>query len=240
MSYFDPHRLYYHSNRKTHKGQIIQKRFVDHDSAFTKEDLDRSFRVLKAYGYYFSRNPPVNPIIQTISFNLSRLFLSDSVLSLSEIVNSTLRAHINGLDPDFLSTDPSEIKHFYCQIAISCVTGTVPSDTSELRIQLFNGVDITASFNNSVPSYITIIPSSDSQIHVIHSPSSSAGYELDAFPNLDLGNVALVTIAIDDVDFYSMLFNNDFSQLADEALISLSSGTFAAKVNFTFTYVNFD
>lgn len=240
MSTFDPHGLYFRSNRKTHKGQIIQKRFVDHDSSFSKEDLTRSFRVLSAYGYYTSQTPFIDPIAKSISFNIFRYFFSDQTLKFNEVFNSILRSHLLSLNPNFLDTDPSEVKHFFLQISVSSIQGTMSGGTS-LGISTYNGLNESVNFTSSASSAICIYPVSDSQIVVLHAPSAAGSQQVNIL-GLDLGNVAIETISFDDVDYYHMLYYNDFSQLSDDALVtlSLSQVSVNAIVNISMTYVNFD
>ena len=52
---FDPHKLYTHHQRKSHKGQIIQKRPVNPNYAASYEDLKRAILVAQTYGYSISK-----------------------------------------------------------------------------------------------------------------------------------------------------------------------------------------
>ena len=52
---FDPHKLFTHPQKKSHQGQIIQKRPVDPHYAASHEDLKRAIIVAKTYGYSLVR-----------------------------------------------------------------------------------------------------------------------------------------------------------------------------------------
>lgn len=70
MSYFDPYYLYSHPQRKTHKGQVIQKRPTDVPYGINDEDMKKAIHVLKNYGYYISKNPfPSYPQRSIITFD---------------------------------------------------------------------------------------------------------------------------------------------------------------------------
>ena len=164
MSYFDPHRLYYHSNRKTHKGQIIQKRFVDHDSAFTKEDLDRSFRVLKAYGYYVSRNPPIDPICKTISFSRRVNIANDDALNFSDLIDSTAKNLISLFDENFFSIDPSSVSHFYLSLGVTSIKTSRYYGT--ISIYLHDSTEINLSSVGNATTLMTMLPYNSNQIQI--------------------------------------------------------------------------
>ena len=58
MSYFDPYQLYSHPQRKSHRGQVIQKRPTDVPYGINDHDMKKAITVLTNYGYYISKNPP--------------------------------------------------------------------------------------------------------------------------------------------------------------------------------------
>ena len=71
MSFFDPHYLYHHPQRQSHKGQIIQKKAVKTSYALTDEDLKKAVEACLAYGYYVSPQPPQVPTLHSLITNFT-------------------------------------------------------------------------------------------------------------------------------------------------------------------------
>ena len=96
MSIFDPYQLYIHPQRKSHKGQVIQKKPVNVPYAFTQSDLERAIMIVENYGYSISRGVPSASPHLTLPFDLS----------FSNIERNAIDYSVNLIWPDLVDQQP--------------------------------------------------------------------------------------------------------------------------------------
>ena len=94
MSMFDPYQLYIHPQRKSHKGQVIQKKSHAPEYAITQRELERALAVVQTYGYNIY--PPVAGAHLAIPFDLS----------FSNIERNAIDYSINLIWPDLVDQQP--------------------------------------------------------------------------------------------------------------------------------------
>ena len=58
MSRYDPHGLYINYQKKSHIGQILQKKPTNDYYAITDQDIKKAIQILKSGGYFVSRYSP--------------------------------------------------------------------------------------------------------------------------------------------------------------------------------------
>lgn len=91
MSLFDPYRVYTRPGGRTRSGQIVRKRPIPNQSAFSAEEIPRAKTLLEAFGYSVSPYPisPQTPLyfdIRRLGYNLAVTGYQANI-SLSDILN---------------------------------------------------------------------------------------------------------------------------------------------------------
>lgn len=96
MSIFDPHQLYYHRQKSTKKGQVIQKSPQPRYTAIDYSMIPQAINVLHSYGYEIF--PPNSHAVKTYfeAFNIKETGLTSQTLSWT----------VNGLMNRFKATMP--------------------------------------------------------------------------------------------------------------------------------------
>ena len=105
---FDPYHLYSHPQKKSHKGQIIQKRPVDTQYAASHEDLQRAFIVAQTYGYTISKTIPF--VEYSIFGGSCSLSTEKRSITLSDIFNQDVGNSLKIYNPNIFQHTPNQIR----------------------------------------------------------------------------------------------------------------------------------
>ena len=114
MSFFDPQGLYYRPQRKSHKGQVLQKKANTIVYAITESDVKHSINVLNSYGYYVSPTPPI-----ITPFNRRSGYVSLNSFPTDPVNNFLLRlSEVETIVYENMGDLPSDINNFYFQFEL--------------------------------------------------------------------------------------------------------------------------
>lgn len=135
---FDPHKLYTHPQKKSHQGQIIQKRPVDAHYAASHEDLKRAFIVAKTYGYTMSKGISFTEFAVCggqVSFNTDI-----RSVSFSDIVNQDTGDLLRLFNQNIFNHIPNHI-----QIIVNVSQIAIESTAGFTNCHLVDGTNFTIS-----------------------------------------------------------------------------------------------
>lgn len=187
MSIFDPHGVYFHYQKKSHKGQVIQKKPAPNKSAVSKDDIPRAITTLKNFRYTIyppGVTPPTPPVPTYYAFtgtsisyqsNLSSLTQQNWVVTFnniwgafrqnSEIQEVIQQQHQTGTSTVFIAISNLYLRFQGSNPAASTITTTSDSQTS-----------ISLSLNH-VPTnfYVSITPNNATSYRYFTSSSQGGG-----------------------------------------------------------------
>lgn len=154
MSNYDPFRLYDYKQKKSHKGQVIRKKFVGHPlpTVLTPEQLKEAKDILEGIGYTVTKNPILPPPpapppeTQYRSFiycdKLTNYLLNagDHIMHLSDVWNDKI------LDFQDLFVPSDRVNSFTFEINVIGYYFGGPLNTSgtgngTVNLNLYNAVD---------------------------------------------------------------------------------------------------
>ena len=169
MSMFDPYQLYSHPQRKSHKGQVIQKKATEGPYAITQRELERALAVVQTYGYNLYP-PGISKSFLGIPF-----FININNVDLQEftVTASYLWAGLNQLNQtlsSFVSNHPiADTSHVLIGIA-------------SLATFFYSGTDTTITCYNE-GTVATLRPnfnfaSDGSTVSIVLGPAGSSNYYL--------------------------------------------------------------
>ena len=167
MSFFDPHGLYYHRQKSTRKGQILQKKPQSKNGAIDYDEVPRSIAVLKSFQFHIY--PPSWRLPQSYSlpFIYSRFNTSfDSLtISFNSIWNYLLNSNIDL--QDFIKYN----KHVNNSlVTIALYSSTIYYSYGKFILRIYNDgeLNFNTSFNlggeQSPAATICLGPSNASSI----------------------------------------------------------------------------
>lgn len=225
MSYFDPYFLYSHPQRKSHKGQVIQKKPTDVPYGFNDQDLKRAITIVTNYGYYISRTPPPSyPNRLTLAYSVQVSNTTDSsshTFSIDDFlqIDNSIRNILSTTYP-FLSTLQSvSAINVIIQVPNLIFSHSIVSSQTET---IFEFTDVP---NNRVISYS--LPANYGPVYTVLRPGNSTGTALTM--DTTLANYSMLD-PVDSITFPNVLpshiggiiFNYPHSFEGDEANAFLS------------------
>ena len=152
---FDPYRLYTHSQKKSHKGQIIQKRAVNPHYAASEEDLKRAFIVAKSYGYSLVKG--VHFLDYSIYGGVSLFTNTTRGVAFSDIYNEAVGDSLRTFNPNIFNHDPTNIR-----VIFILTEASLESTSGSVNVKLIDNT----SFNISSYGY-RLLPHSQQQLALI-------------------------------------------------------------------------
>lgn len=244
MSIFDPHALYYHPEKKTHKGQIIQKKPTNLQHAISKSEIPRSISVLKSYGY--DVYPPGESIKTTIySDTICKTYVFNVNINAREYTRS-FNTVWNDISLDFANIlNERNIVSFEMSLNIPSMliySNGGPGSQFTLDTEKLDGYTFsvgssgvwTLIFNSYTTNGTTFIQY-----------NSAAGYVRNTvqYTNPDQSGL-FINVNTDDTDVYQQLSTQGY--LTDDVVLfiltnsgsNINSCNYTLNVQFTISYIS--
>ena len=205
MSIFDPQHLYVHHQKKTHKGQIIQKRPTNLEFAASQQDFQKAVKIIQTYGYQIAR-----------SLGFAYAFYSGTVetnyFDYKSIFNSTVRQKLLDVNPNIFSNTFNLARII---INLECARFDFNPASGTFTIQVLN-----STYSNSTDGDITLLPYNSMRLIVYHGTSSHVFNR----PATETWNNGIYVENITDPNYYLSFVYNDYTNIPSTN-IAIMSGT---------------
>lgn len=233
MSFFDPHKVYYHHQKSTKKGQIIQKKPQPKNGAIGYDEIPRSITVLKTFKYQVY--PPNFSITKSFHRDLSWNYNqnNNNISTIAISVNSIISGMGNKFN-QFFDIDPTRVQNFYFYINLNTILFNInpsSSSSSSYTLSFYENppdgnqlISFTTSTHGT--NFIMLFPYDINQIN--HCRIGDHDY----FNYIPFYNspteIKLASYLSNNKDIYTQMFNNQFHEIDDDqdiAIITLSNST---------------
>lgn len=210
MSLFDPYHINKRRVRKSHKGQVIQQRISKDYYAISPDELPRSIKVLKSYGYTISppgQDPePVQTIFKDgLSLPLTINFNTGSSMQYTVKFNDILTVIGNRLDS--ILVYENNVVDSLVEFYITSIEYYVNTNVNSVGVNLYtNKINWNNTINKSTG--VLAVPLNSTQFRYIsYQPGSWGNQFSQSFSNTDV-NTSLAYYSSNDTSIYQQICQN--------------------------------
>ena len=240
MSFFDPQGLYYHRQKSTRKGQIIQKKPQPKNGAIGYDEIPRSLSVLKTFQYQIF--PPGTTYPQTLHRDLSWGYNANlsSVDRINISVNSIMTSASEKFN-DAFQIPPEDIIRFSFYIVVNTIQfNALSNGTCSYSLAFYtqsnasSEIIISATDGSTGSNFVSLYP--DESTKIWHCRYGQDPY----YGNIDYrrnpSELILASYFSSDNNIYAQMYNNQDHNIDTDELLAYISLTNATSTELAVTY----
>ena len=214
MSIFDPQQLFVHHQRKTHKGQVFQKRPTNLQFAASQEDFQKAVQTIQTYGYQITR-----------ALGFAYAFYSGEVsttyFDYKSIFNSTIRQKLLNINPNIFA-NTFNMARVIINIQDVFFGG---QGMNTFTIQVLN-----SQYSNNANGSVIVLPYSSTQLFI---NTGNSSYIMTR-PVSETWNNGIYVENILDPNYYLSFVYDDYTNIPSTNL-AIVSANIVPNTHWTFS-----